>query len=320
MDAAELELFQRSLRRSTETHGGAALDAALNELGWREALSEDTRTAVSSLFEVQGAANVTSSSLNHVLGIALGLEVPATAGVVLPTVGRRCTPGGLSEERLVVRGLGTSSLVDRQTALVVASSPTGHVAVDVPVADLTLRSVHGVDPRLGLVEVAGDGMEFRTVGDLASTAWSDAVALAQLAVGHELVGASRKMLELAREHALERIQFGRPIGTFQAVRHRLADTLIAIASADAVLGAAWEDRAPQTAAVAKALAGSGARTTARHCQQVLAGIGFTTEHDLHRYVRRVLVLDELFGAARNLTRELGDELLSTRQLPDLSPL
>ena len=72
--------------------------------------------------------------------------------------------------------------------------------------------------------------------------------------------------------------------------------------------------------MAKALAGRGARTAARHCQQVLAGIGFTTEHPLHRYVRRVLVLDELFGSARALTRQLGDELLDDRQLPPLLPL
>ena len=55
--------------------------------------------------------------------------------------------------------------------------------------------------------------------------------------------------------------------------------------------------------MAKALAGRGARTAARHCQQVLAGIGFTTEHEFHRYVRRVIVLDQLFGTSRSLTRE-----------------
>ena len=128
------------------------------------------------------------------------------------------------------------------------------------------------------------------------------------------------MLELARAHALERIQFGQPISMFQAVRHRLADTLVAIEMAEAVLDAAWLDQSPQTAAMAKALAGRGARTAARHCQQVLAGIGFTTEHPLHRYVRRVLVLDELFGAARSLTKDLGDDLLTSRQLPPQLPL
>ena len=64
------------------------------------------------------------------------------------------------------------------------------------------------------------------------------------------------------------------------------------AAARAALAAAWDDGAPQTPALVKALAGRTARTAARHCQQVLAGMGFTTEHPLHRYVRRVLVLDE----------------------------
>ena len=127
------------------------------------------------------------------------------------------------------------------------------------------------------------------------------------------------MLELAREHALERIQFGVPISSFQAVRHRLAETLVAIETADAVLDAAWLDGSPATAAMAKAVAGREARTAARHCQQVLAGIGFTTEHTFHRYVRRVLVLDALFGTSRTLTRSLGDDLLATRRLPRSSP-
>ena len=53
---------------------------------------------------------------------------------------------------------------------------------------------------------------------------------------------------------------------------------------------------------------------------MLAGIGFTTEHDFHHYVRRVLVLDQMFGASRTLTRELGRHLLATRRLPPLPPL
>jgi alkylation response protein AidB-like acyl-CoA dehydrogenase len=147
-----------------------------------------------------------------------------------------------------------------------------------------------------------------------------AVAVAQLALGHELVGAARRMLELARVHALERIQFGRPISSFQAVRHRLADTLVAIEMADAALSGAWDDGSPTAAAMAKAVAGRGARTAARHCQQVLAGIGFTTEHPFHRYLRRVLVLDQLFGSARSLTKDLGESIVASRRLPDLLPL
>ncbi len=157
-------------------------------------------------------------------------------------------------------------------------------------------------------------------GDGSPVTWNEAVRIAHLALGHELVGASRRMLELAREHALAREQFGRPISQFQAVRHRLAETHVAIEAADAMLDAAWIDQSPDSAAMAKALAGRGARTAAKHCQQVLAGIGFTTEHDLHHYIRRVLVLDELFGSARTLTSALGRDVLTRGQLPALLPL
>jgi len=144
--------------------------------------------------------------------------------------------------------------------------------------------------------------------------------LGQLALGHELVGVGRTMLELARQHALGRVQFGRPIASFQAVRHRLAESLVAIEAASELLTAAWEDPSPTTAAMAKGLAGRSARTVAKHAQQVLAGIGFTTEHPLHVFVRRTLVLDQLLGAGSVLTKELGTAVLRTGSLPAALPL
>jgi alkylation response protein AidB-like acyl-CoA dehydrogenase len=319
IDGADLELFERSLRNATEQHTSAALDAALDELGWRDALEVDPRAAVSLLFELQGAANATSAALDHVVRGALGVD--HEGGIVLPALGGRTPPGELRDGRLTVAGLGTAALATHEQALVVARSEgsDNEVALLVPTAELTLRTIEGIDPWLGFVEVGGDSIAVDTSASTVPS-WSEAVALAQIAIGHELVGASRTMLSLAREHAVERIQFGQPIAMFQAVRHRLADTLVAIETADAVLDAAWLDGSPESAAMAKALAGRGARTAARHCQQVLAGIGFTTEHDLHRYIRRVFVLDEIFGSARSLTRELGDDLLATRELPPLLPL
>jgi alkylation response protein AidB-like acyl-CoA dehydrogenase len=59
---------------------------------------------------------------------------------------------------------------------------------------------------------------------------------------------------------------------------------------------------------------------ARHCQQVLAGIGFTTEHPFHRYLRRILVLEQLLGATGTLTRELGRQVIERGELPPLVPL
>lgn len=110
------------------------------------------------------------------------------------------------------------------------------------------------------------------------------------------------MLTLARTHAVDRVQFGRPVASFQAIRHRLAETLVAVEGAEATLVAAADDLG---CLLAKAAAGRAALTTARHCQQTLGGIGFTAEHDLHRHVRRVLILDGLLGSSRELLREAG---------------
>jgi len=320
MDGAERDVFERGLRHAVEAHTGAALDAALLELGWPDALAQDTQEAVAVFFALQGSAHASSSALDRVLACSIGLDVPPSSGFVLPPLGRWDPPGELDRDRLVVRGLGTSSLPAGATAVVVARAVNTEVAFCVPTAELTLRAVHGMDPELGLVEVLGTVPKDALAPEAVSASWSASVALAQLAVGSELVGAARTMLELARQHALARIQFGQPIARFQAVRHRLAETLVGIEAAESVLDAAWEDRSPVAAALAKALAGRGARTASRHCQQVLAGIGFTTEHEFHRYARRVVVLDELLGASRALTRELGAELLATRQLPAFAPL
>ena len=81
-----------------------------------------------------------------------------------------------------------------------------------------------------------------------------------------------------------------------------------------------EGPTPAVAAMAKGFAGRSARAVARHAQQVLAGIGFTTEHPLHTYVRRTLVLDQLLGASSVLTKELGAHVLHTGRLPAALPL
>ena len=68
------------------------------------------------------------------------------------------------------------------------------------------------------------------------------------------------------------------------------------------------------------MAGTSAQVVRRKAQQVLAGIGFTTEHDLHRFVRRSLLLDALFGDAITLTDEIGAELIRAGRLPCPIPL
>ena len=154
------------------------------------------------------------------------------------------------------------------------------------------------------------------------------LAAGRRAVGWWLLGTGRAMLALARAHAVDRVQFGRPIASFQAVRHKLAETLVALDGAEAVLTAADEqavhgagfDDVELAALLAKAASGQAALTAARHCQQVLGGIGFTAEHPLHIHVKRALLLDGLLGSARELTREAGRRVIAAGAAPRLVEL
>jgi alkylation response protein AidB-like acyl-CoA dehydrogenase len=307
MDAGELELFAAGIR---EVVGGADVDHGVAELGWLDALAADPRTAVSVLFDAQGRAGATSGSLGLVLTAALGSP---GSGLVLPRLGGSAVPGRVDGAAVAVDGVVLGSPDD---TMLVATDGRSTLA-SVPCSALAVRTVGGLDPGLGLTELSGTAavVATSTVGP-----WEEAVAAGHRALAHELIGASRAMLALARDHAVERVQFDRPIAQFQAVRHRLAEAYVAIEAAEAAVDAAWDDGTPFTAAMAKAIAGRSARTVAKHAQQVLAGIGFTAEHAFHPYLRRTRVLDALLGDTRTLTRELGQSLLDTRQLPPILPL
>jgi hypothetical protein len=157
-------------------------------------------------------------------------------------------------------------------------------------------------------------LPIRRVGDASPVPLADG----RRALGWWLVGTSRAMLGLARQHALDRVQFGRAVASFQAIQHRLAETLVAIEGAEATLAAAGND--DLCSLLAKAAAGQAALTASRHCQQVLGGIGFTAEHELHRHVRRALVLDGMLGSSRELTREAGAQLRERGSAPRLVEL
>jgi len=318
MDDETADLLARSFERVFE--GGSAADAekALDEVGWREALEAEGAAVPPLLFARQGAANAASGALDDVLAAALAVPAGPGTAVVLPEFGRHAAPGSVRNGALTVRGLGTVRMAAADAAVVVAEEDGVLRAFTVDTGRLRIRRVKGVDPRLGLAAVDGD---VSPAGPGSDVDWSGALAAGRSALAYELIGASRTMLRLAREHALTRVQFGRPIASFQAVRHRLAESLYAIECADAAAGAAVEEAGRALpAGIAKALAGRNARTVARHCQQVLAGVGFTEEHEFHHCLRRVLALDGLLGDARTLTRELGEELLRTRRMPAVPPL
>jgi alkylation response protein AidB-like acyl-CoA dehydrogenase len=129
------------------------------------------------------------------------------------------------------------------------------------------------------------------------------------------------MLDLALAHARERSQFGQLIGTFQAVRHKLAEAHVAVAAAEAAALAAWEsDDAWLAATVAKLVTSRSCATTVAHTQQVLAGIGFTAEHPFPRLMKRALVLDRILGTAVDLAPVVGRQLVLQGCAPRLVDL
>lgn len=313
MDAAERELLASTVGEVLldKTSNGQGADASLAELGWLDMLAQEPADAIAIVFEALGRANASSSALDDVVANGLGVTPRPDLAVLLPQFGSWTPPG--------TTGLSTRRIETAADLLVVRDERTC-VAVPADGVRSDARSVRGIDPEFGLHSVTVDAYAAGARADLADGAWAGAVAHAQRAVAYETAGACRAMLELARTHALERVQFDRPIARFQAVRHRLAEALVAIEGLDAALIAAADEPGPMTAALAKAIAGRTARTVHKHTQQVLAGIGFTTDHALHRYVKRTILLDGLFGSADELVVDLGHQLLERRDVPTLVEL
>ncbi|BBG03709.1 acyl-CoA dehydrogenase [Pseudonocardia saturnea] len=149
-----------------------------------------------------------------------------------------------------------------------------------------------------------------------------AVTLGRLGGAAYLVGIAARLLEIAVEHARTRVQFGVPIGSFQAVRHRLADTHVEIEIARSAVGGAAVDVdrgdpvAGGTVTCAAVLARRAFDAAQRHCLQALGGIGFTWEHELHVLVKRGHTFAHRFGSRRELERLLGAGLLDGELFQD----
>jgi Acyl-CoA dehydrogenase, C-terminal domain len=317
MEADELELLDKSVRHALTSEPDA--DDALEAIGWSDVLAAEPRDAVSVVFAALGDLNAVASSLDDVVLDGLGVSTLGGA-VALPAFGGWEPPGTLRDGNLAIDGLALARAARRDT-LAVPARDDGRVLVAIVPTDAVERTaVEGLSPELGISRLRAHTVQPVATETLEPAAWDDALIAGRRALATEIVAAGRVMLRLAREHALERVQFGRPIAQFQAVRHRLAETYVALEAADAAVVSAWDAPDPLTAMLAKSLAGRGATIAARHCQQVLAGIGFTSEHAFHRYAKRALVLDGLLGSSTRLPREVGTTLLATRQLPRLLDL
>ncbi|GAB7028905.1 acyl-CoA dehydrogenase family protein [Streptomyces sp. NPDC021749] len=189
------------------------------------------------------------------------------------------------------------------------------VAVDSP--EVRREAVVTMDQTRALARVALDAAEGRLIGadGEGGGILGHVLNLACTALAAEQVGAADRAVELTVAYAKERIQFGRPIGSFQAVKHRLADAYVLVESArSAALGAAFAaaENSPELircAAVAKSACSEAFSTVAGEMIQLHGGIGITWEHDAHRFLKRAHGAAQLFGPPRwhraRLSADLG---------------
>jgi alkylation response protein AidB-like acyl-CoA dehydrogenase len=186
--------------------------------------------------------------------------------------------------------------------------PTGHeqlVVVDVHGAGVAVEPARALDPTRKLFTVHLDGAPAVWLAAPDGGALARAGDVIAVAVAAESVGVAQRAMEMAVEHARERRQFGRPIGVFQAVSHPCAQMLLETEGArSAVLYAAWAldhapDEAPVAAAMAKAYASDAGWRVPAAALQVLGGIGFTWEHDLHLWLKRGRANAAAWGDARS---------------------
>jgi alkylation response protein AidB-like acyl-CoA dehydrogenase len=168
-----------------------------------------------------------------------------------------------------------------------------------------------VDETLGLGKLSPNGLEPAT-GE-----WAEVRRKLLTAFAFESVGIGTASLEMAIAYSKEREQFGKKIGTYQAVSHSLVDAYIAVELARSLsYWAAWcvaegDDEAELAALSAKSQAGAAAVSACERSIQVHGGTGFTWEHPLHRYYKRALWLEGALGYGREQRAEVAASLLSS---------
>jgi alkylation response protein AidB-like acyl-CoA dehydrogenase len=222
-----------------------------------------------------------------------------TTAVAMPLVADRVTA-----DAVVASDLG-GSLVPRAADadwLLLGDGDDLHL---VPAGDVTLHAVETVDRARGGATVAWTASDATRIdGDVALARQRGALGTAA-----QLVGLGRRMVDLTVAYVKDREQFGVPIGSFQAVKHHLADAAKELAFArPAVHRSAWSlatgaSTVERDVSMAKAMASEAALVAGRAALQCHGAVGYTVEHDLHLYLKRSWALARAWGdAAHHRTR------------------
>jgi acyl-CoA dehydrogenase-like protein len=245
---------------------------------------------------------------------ALGAGPAADLCLFLEETGYAAAPGPFLATAMFtsltgeVETTGTVALVDDATQpFVLELDRVDRVAIVLPgprlavldAGDVTARFIATVDfsRRLFQIEVPAD-ISAPTLDPDSLTRWRDR---AYTSLAAETVGTARRIFEMSLAYAKERKQFDVPIGSFQAIQHKLADMSLALERATAAVHYAAmtidgdDPQRTRACHVAKAAAGEAARRILKDGIQIHGGIGYTWEHDLHLYLRRATADEYLFG-------------------------
>jgi len=242
-----------------------------------------------------------------------GLEAdPIDLVVALERLGRWCVPGPVTESIAVAPVLLASDdqaersggLASGELIATVAMPPRVPRAVDADTAGLVLLATddgvgeaapgelhESVDPSRRLFDVTPTGRSWQASKGVVRRAYE----FGALATAAQLVGAAEALRDAAVDYAKQRTQFGRIIGSYQAIKHKLADVHIAIELARPLVYGAALSLEPRDVSAAKAAASEAGLLAARSALQTHGAIGFTQEHDLSLLLLRVQALRSAWG-------------------------
>ncbi|MGH3392391.1 MAG: acyl-CoA dehydrogenase, partial [Actinomadura sp.] len=262
---------------------------------------------------VIGASSNAKAHAELLPGLADGSR---TGAVSLATglTGRRTDDG------LVVSGTAEPVLgaVLADVVVLPVETDAGEEWVALDAAKLTVTALPSLDKVRRAGRVTAESVAVPADRVLDGLEGPEVLDRAALLLGADATGVAAWCVHTAAEYAKVREQFGRPIGQFQAVKHKCARMLIALEQARA---AVWDaarafdagddaERAAFAAGVAAVIAPDAAVQAGRDCIQVLGGIGFTWEHDAHMYLRRALTLRTLLGPAKEWAGTVADLALA----------
>ncbi len=252
-----------------------------------------------------------------------GLDAhPVDLVVALERLGRWCVPGPVTESVAVAPILlatddqaeRCAGLASGELLVTVALPPHNPRAVDAETAGLVLLATddgvsegtvggchESVDPSRRLYDVTATGAAWQA--DI-----KRAYEFGALATAAQLVGAAEALLNSAVDYARQRSQFGRVIGSYQAIKHKLADVHIAVELARPLVYGAALSLEPRDVSAAKAAASEAALLAARVALQTHGAIGFTQEHDLSLWLLRVQALRSAWGTPESHRRRVLEAL------------